>query len=216
MTREEYQSIKGQLMIVPINMSRITSEDAANIVWRSIGDIGIGYGYPADENNVRMITHDDFNGPLAMTMLEADAGMASSKCFPLKIFKMGSLLASLLADQGAMDPKESEYIKELNEDYGDFYVITNGIIGTGAGVIGYPDLFEKVEEKLGRQNFYLVPSSIHEILLLPERLGPPDGLVDILRSINCAEVPKNEQLSDNLFYLDLEQREIKMLQEDGE
>lgn len=52
-------------------------------------------------------------------------------------------------------------------------------------------------------NFYILPSSIHEVLLLPEHLVPDVGyLKETVRDVNACAVSATEYLSDHVYYYD--------------
>lgn len=72
----------------------------------------------------------------------------------------------------------------------------------GAGVIAYPGFLDKAAETLGR-DFYILPSSIHEVLLAKDD-GPynADALRGMVRSVNAEEVDPADQLTDNVYHYD--------------
>ena len=63
-------------------------------------------------------------------------------------------------------------------------------------------------------NLFILPSSVHEVLLLPDR-GKEDSkmLMDMVRKINREEVSEEEILSDSVYYYDREKKEIRVLEE---
>ena len=57
------------------------------------------------------------------------------------------------------------------------------------------DFSERLEDDL-----YILPSSIHEVILLPKRLSPEETeLLSMVRSINETELSSMDRLSDNLY-----------------
>ena len=87
------------------------------------------------------------------------------------------------------------------------YVLTNQASFHGAGTLFYPGQMEKIAEEMG--SFYVLPSSMHEILLLPDaarssvfrNAGDLDTMV---QEINNAEVAPNEILGDHSYHYDRE------------
>lgn len=74
----------------------------------------------------------------------------------------------------------------------------------GACVIQYPHFLDDAAETLGG-SFYVLPSSIHEVLLLADDTSPSlSELENMVRTINQAEVAPEERLSDNVFHYDCE------------
>ena len=72
----------------------------------------------------------------------------------------------------------------------------------GASVIAVPGFFEQAAGVLGK-NFYLLPSSIHEVLLVPEDGADSETLLNMVKSINETEVSEDERLSDNVYHYDI-------------
>ena len=80
------------------------------------------------------------------------------------------------------------------------WMATNILSDHGAGVLAYPDFFERAQEKVGT-NFYVLPSSIHELLLVPD-----DGnllteeLKAMVEYVNYTTVDEKDWLSDNVYH----------------
>ena len=72
----------------------------------------------------------------------------------------------------------------------------------GAGVIAYPNFFEDAAEKLGG-DFYVLPSSIHEVLLVRDNgeMTAKD-LEAMVREVNATQVAPEEQLTDHVYHYD--------------
>ena len=56
------------------------------------------------------------------------------------------------------------------EDIGSMYVLTNTSGSLGAAALFYPDVKDKAAELLG-SDYYILPSSVHEVILVPESPG---------------------------------------------
>lgn len=91
----------------------------------------------------------------------------------------------------------------------NMYIITNCYRRNGAAVLLYDGLLEKFAECTGR-NFYILPSSIHEIILLPDE---PDfdleGMSEMVSSVNRNGVAPEEVLSDHAYYYHADTGEIE-------
>lgn len=80
------------------------------------------------------------------------------------------------------------------------YVLTNRTRNLGAAVILYPDTWKKVWQVIG-ENFYILPSSIHELILIPESYGVDRMHLEVMvREINQAEVEDEEVLAESVYY----------------
>lgn len=88
------------------------------------------------------------------------------------------------------------------------YVATNEQCSLGAAVMRYPDFWEKVRGMI-RGDFYILPSSIHEVILVPESFGlEPERMQEMVKEINQTGVAPEEVLSDSVYYFDGEEIRI--------
>ena len=88
------------------------------------------------------------------------------------------------------------------------YVATNEQCSLGAAVMRYPDFLEKVRGMI-RGDFYILPSSIHEVILVPESFGlEPERMAEMVKEINQTGVAPEEVLSDSVYYSDGEEIRI--------
>ncbi len=70
----------------------------------------------------------------------------------------------------------------------------------GAGIIVYEDFCKAAADVCGG-SFYLLPSSIHEVILVPDT-GEWDAevLLSMVSEINATLVAENERLTDNVYH----------------
>lgn len=84
----------------------------------------------------------------------------------------------------------------------ELYVATTADMFRGACVIAYPGVLEQAAARLGG-SYYILPSSIHEVLLVPARgEDRSEEYRDMVTEINSAMVPENEKLSDSVYFYD--------------
>ena len=73
---------------------------------------------------------------------------------------------------------------------------------------------QKEAEKLGARELNIIPSSIHELLIVPKSPEiDPRELGEMVRAVNRAEVAKEEQLSDRVYEYDREAGMIRQVPE---
>lgn len=96
--------------------------------------------------------------------------------------------------------------EDFNIDTLDFekippmYIISNQEREYGARAILRMDILHKISRKLDC-NLYILPSSTHEIILVPDDAGiDVERMRESVRSINESMVPKHERLSDEVYY----------------
>lgn len=88
------------------------------------------------------------------------------------------------------------------------YIMTNRARSLGAAVILYPGALEEAFKKLGG-NFYLLPSSIHEMILVPESHGLRRTQLDVMvKEVNLKELEESEVLSDHAYYYSEKEKRI--------
>ena len=120
---------------------------------------------------------------------------------------------------GRMLPPSMVSMKSLLQEMFDenvdpgLYVLTNEKKCQGAAVLLYPHVLEEASKQLGG-NFYVLPSSIHEVILLKERGHEnTEGLKDMIREANDTQVATEEILSDYPYYYDAEKKKLKIINE---
>ena len=89
----------------------------------------------------------------------------------------------------------------VNGNSGMIYVLTNADKMYGASLIAQDDVLEKASHCLGG-DYYILPSSVHEVLLVPasENLTA-ENLVSMVQEVNANEVSEEDRLSDKVqFY----------------
>lgn len=95
------------------------------------------------------------------------------------------------------------------------YVLTNARKIDGAAVIAFPGVTGKLDE-LFPEGFYVVPSSIHETIVVPKRNWgeiSPKEMGKMVRDINRTCMEKTEILSDRIYEYDRESGEIRQVPE---
>lgn len=111
-----------------------------------------------------------------------------------------------------------DMIRELPEEMGEeilrkisMVILTNSRKTYGACSILYPGVLEQMAERMGG-DFYMIPSSVHEFLLMPrEQERRDEELREMIAEVNRTEVSAEEVLSDHLYlYCSLE-REVRIV-----
>ncbi len=91
------------------------------------------------------------------------------------------------------------------------YVLSNKNRVEGAACMLYPNLIRDFAEAI-QSSFYIIPSSIHELLLLPtEHLEESQEIKHMIREINDTQVSVEEVLSYSLYLYDKEEQRIRKL-----
>lgn len=86
----------------------------------------------------------------------------------------------------------------------DLYCLTNRNQKYGASSLLNASALQAISSRLG-ENFYILPSSVHEVIIVPETLaGSVSELNEMIRNVNDTEVSQEEQLSSHAQYFDQE------------
>ena len=104
----------------------------------------------------------------------------------------------------AESPENFDYESCMEElaDSVPMYVLSNKSRIEGAACLLYPDLIKDFAEALG-SSLYIIPSSIHELLLLPATNTDESGdIKEMIREINDTQVRMEEILSYSLYLYD--------------
>lgn len=107
-----------------------------------------------------------------------------------------------------------ERMEDLEEEIPDIenplYVLTNDIGMNGASFMLYEDILETFAREQ-ESSFYILPSSIHEVLLLPEKESiDVDFLAQTVCDVNRLAVAKIEYLSDSVYRYDFATKRISI------
>ena len=94
------------------------------------------------------------------------------------------------------------------EDKGSMFVLTNASGSLGASVLFYPEVKEKAAEIIGT-GYYVLPSSVHEVILVPEAPGIQEkDLCEMVKQANRTVVESKDILSDNVYHYSREDRRL--------
>ncbi len=119
------------------------------------------------------------------------------RMFPPVVKKLDTVIEEKLSDA-----------KELPKN-NNLYVLTNADGINGATCIVFQDILKKFGEQHG--SFYILPSSIHETLLLPACKSEIRGeLEEMVRDINKYVVSDMDYLSDTVYYYDFDKGKIEL------
>ncbi|MEF9917161.1 MAG: DUF5688 family protein [Lachnospiraceae bacterium] len=98
--------------------------------------------------------------------------------------------------------------KSLDENDNIMYVLTNEARNYGASCILYDQMLVTIGERLN-ENFYILPSSIHEVIIVPESKSPSRrNLDDMIQEINTIQLEEEEVLSNHAYYYSIKSKRI--------
>lgn len=96
-------------------------------------------------------------------------------------------------------------VVERDEPDNGLYVLSNEMGQYGASAIIYPGVLDEMHGRIG--DFYMLPSSVHEFLLLPEGFDlPVEALESMVRDVNRTVLNEEDFLSDCVYHYDGEEK----------
>ncbi len=126
------------------------------------------------------------------------------KLYPVSCQSMEKMLRELMKNT----PGEAELWPELCDCKLD--VLSNQCGSYGAGCILYPGYLEHLAEEQKR-DCYILPSSIHEVILFWEEPESIEALKCMVQEINKQEVSPMEILSDSIYLYNRKDKKIKRI-----
>ena len=124
------------------------------------------------------------------------------KFFTATIEPMGEVLSKLMAPSDLTTPI-SNGSKEL-------YVISNNQKNNGAGVICYPNMLKQISELLDG-SFFILPSSVHEVLALSSNMDlSSDDLRKMVSEVNNTIVEPQDLLGYDVVYYDAQSEKLSI------
>lgn len=194
---EDYDRMKDALTVdlVPVAGNE---EKLAQIPHKNVEDMALVYRFE-EESSVygsasilvtnEMLTVYD----ITADQLHEDAMKAAVQNRPAKLHNMNDVMRDMMGDMSGLVP--------MNEP-SPLWVATVEGGQNGAGVIQYPGFLDQAAKALGG-DFYVLPSSVHEVLLVADNGSMELGyLEEMVRSVNETEVSPAERLSDNVYHYD--------------
>lgn len=172
--------------------------------YTKIADLAVIYYVMIDDTNMdglmnMPVTNQIMNKwNVALDELHQVALSNLSGLMPISFRGMSEVLCAMT------DTSMEEFI-ELGMPQDEFmYVLTNDFKVNGATSILDKDTMNNIVERFGE--FYILPSSIHEMLIVPKKNNTDvEALKEMVCSVNDASVAPEERLSNNVYTYTLEE-----------
>ena len=133
--------------------------------------------------------------------MKQDALENAPKTHPATFRSMEEVLSAMMGGMPVPEPMEGQP---------RLYVASTETMNRGAGVLAYPDFLQEASEKIGG-NFFILPSSIHELLFLKDTGDVTrQELASMVKSVNASEVSPQEQLPDHVYHYDGKDRVFEL------
>ncbi|MCM1127358.1 MAG: DUF5688 family protein [Lachnospiraceae bacterium] len=229
----DYQKMKEKIAVKLVNAEK-NRELLEMVPHKLFYDLALVVYYPVQEapfegkaSILIYETHREQWGVNEEELLK-DAIQNTPRMFPGKIESMNHVMKEIFSSElgKSLDEEElrrlgidGEELEEIlilagrksGQHQTTMYVLSNRQKLYGAVCMLYPNILKNFADKIG-QDLYILPSSIHEVILVPVNTASGgDELREIVTDINRTQVAEEEVLADNIYYYNRMTDDILML-----
>lgn len=211
----DYNAVKGRIFIKVINYEK-NRKLLEEVPHKRFLDLAVVcyYAYMNDflgRGSIQIeIDHLDKWGISEETLFQ-DAERNTSENLGAEIKGMDEVIREMMEESFG---EEAEQLAEIAGQAGreaPMYILTLQGRYFGAACIYNRELLQSFA-MLHRTNFYILPSSIHELILLPDDgREEAQALKNMVEEVNAGHVAPEEQLSDNVYYFDRNSGEVSLI-----
>lgn len=206
---KDYDKMKETLAMEVVSAER-NADLLETVPHKSMEDMAVVYRFvvSADKGEVGsvLVTNkmlDQYG--ITPEQLHADAMKNAPEVRPMEIKGMGEVLAEQMGIENAemlgfaIPPEQDQML--VASVKGNVH---------GAGVLAYEDFMDKASDRVGG-SFFILPSSIHEILIIPDN-GQFDlkSLENMVREVNATTVDPVDKLTDNVYHYDAQDKVFEL------
>lgn len=226
---KDYEKVKKRLALKLVNKEKNRAM-LAGMPYKEFLDMAVIFYCLVDSplsGTAAILIKDDHmeRWGVSTERLYEDALTNAESMLPGTIRSMEELLSRILLEdeipvwewrkEEQEDFPKLEGVSEENMTTGGIplLVLTNNRRYLGASCILYRGLLERFAKKIDK-NFYILPSSVHEVILLPEdRVNSSANLLQMVVEVNRTQLDPEEILSDTVYYYDRESGKISIYDE---
>lgn len=205
---KHFDTIKDKIVYKVVNY-RSNEKLLEQVPHKRILDLAVVFYCLLDNEYGRSATALIYNNNLKnWNVTIDDVYKAALKNTPDLLHSKISSMAALFEKCGVNVDGEEVDLKDYVPS--DMYVLTNESKLNGAACILYENVLYDFAQKLGA-NLYILPSSVHEVILLPKlSMFEKDELVNMVKEVNTEGVAADEVLSDYVYEYNRTERLITM------
>ena len=203
---KDYQQIKGKIVYHLVNR-KANQELLEEVPYEEYLDLAVIYYVLLEVNPYGMaslLIRDEHLELWDVTAGEVacQARRNTRRLLPYEFGTMSALLEELSVISGEDSVDGEDGGKEF------MYVLSNQIRSYGAAAILYESLLEGIGAYL-EENYYVLPSSVHEVIIVPQSAVPGKRELDVLvADVNETQVEEEDRLSGHAYYFDRNARRL--------
>lgn len=199
----DFKSIKGSIFYKVINYGKNVKllEDVPH---KKVLDLAVVFYLlikQEDDVNATALIHNNHLKTWGVTENEVykEAVINTPRMFASEIKPLSCMLGEMAGNKEEELSKEDYESMILSSKYSELYVLTNSCRINGAACIFYDTVLEKFANLID-EDLFILPSSIHEVIILPKSNEyDKKKLVQMVREVNAEGVAAEEILSDNVY-----------------
>lgn len=191
---KEYDQIKDKIVYRVIGRAA-NQELLREVPYKEYQDLAIVYYVALEVDEYGIASMLVKNEHLKMWKIREEdlyyhACRNTQEIFPCEFMQMKKILEELLGFEEEEGPG------------GQMYILSNEMRNYGAAALLYPDRLRMAGEVIG-ENYYILPSSVHEVILVAESEAPEkEELEALVKEMNETQVEEEEVLSNQVYYYD--------------
>lgn len=202
----DYSQMKEKLVMEVVS-TESNKDMLENVPHKDMEDMSVVYRFVLDSNDegrATVLVTNQILDSMGVTpeQLHDDAMENAPKIKPAEIKGMSEVMAEMMgieqAEMFGMGPVAPEDEKMFVASVPDKI--------HGAGVLAYQDFMDQAAERVGG-DFYILPSSLHEVLLVPDngqmQLSDLEAMV---KEVNATQVDPVDKLTDSVYHYDSKEK----------
>lgn len=207
----DFTNVKDKIFVAFINKQR-NAEKLLNIPYTEMEDLAVIYKVMLTSSKKGAATITISNPMMEQWGITKEELHAlsienSRRILPPEVLPLGKMVGKIMRLNGMSGEQLDEIDELFTPEEIPMFVITNDLKLNGAATIYYSDVLEKIAEKL-RDDLYILPSSIHEVIAIPSRYEDLESLSAMVKEVNSTQVAEEEQLSDNVYLYTASTKEL--------
>lgn len=200
------------LLFIKVSNAMRNGSNLWNVPYTLIEDLAVTYHLKIQDEMGDVTTEIVTNQMLkaygvSKEVLHQTAMQNSEKLFPANIYNLNEhRKQNFVFEMKRKGKSEAEIADSLKEypkpEENLLIVVTNNVCFEGAVVIFYPGIMDKIAE-ITEGDYFILPSSLHEMVILPDRGEfSPEYLANLLSEANATDVAPWDRLIDEVYHYD--------------
>lgn len=210
---KDREGMKKNIVFQLVNTEK-NKDLLVNIPHRSFQDLSIIYRWIIEihsQNIYSSIVDNSFAANLDLTesQLFSLALDNTREIFPPSLNQLDKIISTMLLNSDIHE--ETLDLEGINfnniKQHCEAWVLSNSSGYYGAASMLYEDMLYTLSQQID-DDIFILPSSIHEVILTPASMGVLEKYEEMVVEINKTVVPPDEKLSDCVYYYSKKNRTI--------